>query len=154
MEGQYFEDLKVGVKFSSGGRTVTETDIVNFVALSGIYEQLFINKEYIEKETIFKKRIAPGPLTFSVAQGLAVQLGWLHGTVMAFLGIDEMRIPKPVFCNDTIYLDIEITEKKESRQPDRGIVTSRQVVRNQHGETVMHYNHTVMLRRRQPGKET
>ena len=145
--GKYFEDLKVGDKFHTLSRTVTETDIVNFVCLAGLHEELFLSLEYIEKESLFGKRIAPGWLTYVLAEGLTVQLGIMHGTAMALLGT-EMQIRAPVFCGDTLRVEVEVTHKRETSKPDRGIVTTTHAVRNHRGETVMVYTASRMLRRR------
>ena len=146
MEGKRFEDMQVGDKFTTLARTVTETDLVNFVALGGFYEELFMNKEYAEK-SLYKTRIAPGALTFTIAEGLSIQTGILHNTGMAFLGLN-MRILAPTRVNDTLRVDIEVTEKRETREPGRGIVTFTHTVRNQDDQAVMTYNVTRMIKRR------
>lgn len=149
VQPKYFEELSVGDKFTTAARTVTECDIVHFYMLSGAFEELFTNREFVEKESIFKRRIAQGPLTFLISLGLGVQLGYLHGTIMAFLGIDQMRLPRPVFENDTIHMEVEVIDKRESKTySDRGIVTTRNTVLNQRNEPVLYYNHSVMIRRR------
>lgn len=137
--GLYFDRLKVGDRLTTYQRTVSEADIVNFVNMVGLNEELFMSVEYAEKKSIFGRRIAPGALTFAFAEGLAVQLGWLRETAMAFLGVQELRIPAPVFVNDTIHAEIEITELRETRKGDRGVVTALHTVKNQRGETVMTY---------------
>jgi acyl dehydratase len=150
VQPKFFEDLQVGDKFVTAGRTVTECDIVHFYMLSGAFEELFTNREFVEKESIFKRRIAQGPLTFLISLGLGVQLGWIHGTVMAFLGIDQLRVPQPVFENDTIHAEIEVIDKRESKtHSDRGVVTTKYTVLNQQNAPVLYYNHAVMIRRRQ-----
>jgi acyl dehydratase len=148
-EGQHYEDFEVGKKYVTLGRTITETDILNYVALTGTYEQLFMNLEYIEKESVFKRRIAPGVLTFAYAEGLVVQSGLLHGTGLALLGI-ELGIKAPVFCNDTIHVEIEVTEKRLTKDPSRGIVTTVNKVINQNGETVLEYIPKRMIKVRNP----
>ena len=137
MEGRYFEEFNVGDKFATMGRTLTETDIVNFVALAGFYEELFMNMEYVKNESVFQKRIAPGPLVYSIAEGLLVASGLVHGTGMAHLGLKEMKITAPVACNDTISVEIEVIEKNLTKKPGRGIITFKHEVKNQKNETVM-----------------
>ncbi len=145
--GLYFDQLKVGDRLTTYQRTVSETDIVNFVNMVGLTEELFSSVEYVEKKSLFGKRIAPGALTFGLAEGLAVQLGWLRETAMAFLGLDGMRIPAPVFVNDTIHVEIEITELKETKKGDRGVVTAFHTVKNQRDETVMTYTVSRMMKK-------
>lgn len=150
---KYFEDVEVGSKFTTAGRTITECDIVHFYMLSGAFEELFTNREFVEKESIFKRRIAQGPLTYIVSLGLSIQLGWLHGTGLAFLGLDELRVTRPVYENDTVHVEIEVIEKRESRsQRDRGIVTARNTVLNQKNEPVLSYKQSTMVARRAAGK--
>ena len=65
MAGKYFEDFTIGDRFKTQRRTITETDIVSFRNLIGMFEDLFLDREYVESQTPFKKLIAPGGLTFS-----------------------------------------------------------------------------------------
>ncbi|RMF84289.1 MAG: acyl dehydratase [Nitrospinota bacterium] len=148
MQGKFFEDFTVGEKISTLSRTVTETDIVNFVCLVGITEELFTSIEYIRNRSLFKDRIAPGTLIFALAEGLTMQTGILHDTGLAFLGLKDLRIPAPVYKDDTIRVEIEVVEKRETRKPDRGVVTFVHRVQNQRGEVVMEYTITRMMRRR------
>ena len=134
--GLRFEELEIGVKRKSLGRTVTETDVVNFIGLSNMYEPLFADIEYIQNESLFGRRIAPGALTYSLAEGLILQMGVLHGTGLAFLGA-EFNTPAPVFVGDTLYVEQDVLEKRETSKPDRGVVTFREVVVNQRGEQVL-----------------
>jgi len=151
--GKYFEELKIGNKFETLSRTVTETDIVNFVAFMGAYEELFISIEYIKKESIFKKRVAPGPLIFTYAEGLGVISGFWEHTGIAILGVDEMRMLAPVECGDTIRVEIEVVDLRESKKPDRGIVITKHRVRNQRDEIVMTYSTTHLVRRKKGDKK-
>lgn len=148
MESKFFEDVKVGDKLVTPGRTITETDIVLFAGMAGTLEPLFTDMEYVKKNSLFGRRFAQGTLVLSISMGLSVQLGWTHGTAMGFLGIDQLRATKPVFCNDTIHVDVEFTDKKETRHADRGVVTTRRSVKNQDDEVVMTYMHTMLIRRR------
>ncbi|MEE9203190.1 MAG: MaoC/PaaZ C-terminal domain-containing protein [Dehalococcoidia bacterium] len=145
MEGKYYEDLSVGDKFVTLGRTVTETDIVNFLGLSRIMEPLFNDREYYEKQGLLQGRLVPGPLTYVISMGLFTHLGIVHGTVLAFLGMDDFRIPRPVFCGDTIHLDVEVFSQRRTSKPEQGVVTFRFTTKNQRDETVMYWNHSLML---------
>ena len=73
----YFEDFGVGLQLTTRGRTVFDHDIGAFVGLSGMYEQLFMNREYYETESVFRRRVAPGLLTLLLAEGLH---GLQHGS--------------------------------------------------------------------------
>ena len=145
---KYFEDFEAGERFTTGGRTVTEFDVMTFVTLTGYMEPLFIDAEYIREKSGFGERIAPGLLTTAFADALIAQTGVLHGTGMALLGIEGLKMKAPVKVGDTIRVEVEITEKRETSKPDRGVVTSRQIVRNQRGETVVEYTVSRFIRRR------
>lgn len=148
MPGKFFEDVSIGETFTSLRRTVTETDIINFVTLAGIFEDLFLDTEYIERETLFHRRIAPGALTFAMAEGLYTLQHIFQGTSLGFLGLEEMRLPAPVYCGDTIQVEIEILEKRETRNPDRGVIVAKHAVKNQQGNLVMHYKVARLIRRK------
>ena len=106
-----------------------------------------MDQAYVENETPYGGRIVPGALTFSVAEGLTLLSGILHGTGMAFLGV-EMNVLKPVFIGDTITVELEVIDKREVKKVDRGIVTFLHRVINQENAVVMEYKIKRMLRRR------
>ncbi len=134
--GLTFEEHTIGATYQTLGRTVSEADICAFVNLCGFNEPLFMDMEYVARESLFKGRVAPGALTFSLAEGLIMQTGLIHGTGMSYLG-SEIRIVAPVLAGDTIRVGVTISDKRESKKADRGIVTYRHEVTNQRGEPVM-----------------
>lgn len=145
--GMYFEDFSVESVYYTDKRTITEADASSFTTLCGFFEPLFFDLEYVETETQYRRRIAPGAFTFSVAEGLTILTGILHRTGMAFLGA-EIEVLKPVFVGDTIGVEIHVTEKREIRKPDRGIITFHHQVRNQEGVLVMEYKVKRMIRKK------
>ena len=146
-QGLYFEEFDPDKTYYTQRRTITEADLVNFSSVCGFYEPLFFDKPYVEDETPFKKRIAPGALVFSFAEGLSILSGIIHRTGVAFLGV-EMEIFKPVFLGDTLTVEIKILEKRETKKPDRGIITFVHQVINQEGVTIMEYRAKRMIRRK------
>ena len=148
-EGLDFEGHKVGAVYRTLARTVSETDIVSFVNLCGFVEPLFIDMEYVKRESVFKRRAAPGALTFSLSEGLIMQTGLIHGTGMAWLG-GEIKVVAPVLEGDTIRVEVEIVDKRETSKADRGIVTYRHRVLNQRDEVVMEAKIQRMIRRGAP----
>ncbi len=144
--GHYFEDLTPGLTVTTDRRTITEADHVTFTTSFGFFEPLFMDRAYVADEPPYEQPIVPGALTFSVAEGLTILSGILHRTGLAFLGV-EMKVLRPVFINDTIDVRIEVTARRETAKPDRGIVTFFQKVRNQAGEAVMEYRVKRMIRR-------
>jgi acyl dehydratase len=146
-KGLYFEELLTDKTYATHRRTITEADHVNFTTSFGFFEPLFMDQAYVETQTHYGRRIVPGALTFSVAEGLAILTGILHGTGMAFLGV-EMKILNPVFIGDTISVEIDVVDKRETQKPDRGIVTFFHRVKNQDDIVVMEYTVKRMLRRK------
>jgi acyl dehydratase len=126
-----------GQKFRTAGRTIFEADMVNFGCITGIMEELFTNIEYI-KTTAFQGRFAPGILTYSFAEGLVIQsLKAFHKAFVAFLGLDELRLLQPVYCNDTIRVEVEVVNKRLTSREDRGIARFKHIVFNQKDEPVL-----------------
>ena len=147
-EGLNFGAHKIGEVYRTLARTVSETDIVNFVNQCGFTEPLFIDMEYVKRESVFKRRAAPGALTFALSEGLVMQTGLIHGTGMAFLG-GELKVVAPVLEGDTIRVEVEVADKRETKKPDRGIVTYRHRVLNQRDEVVLEATIQRMIRRGQ-----
>src|SRR3989441_4333558 len=145
-QGLTWEETSPGALYRTLGRTVSETDIVSFVNLCGFVEPLFIDMEYVARESVFKRRAAPGALTFSLSEGLIMQTGLIHGTGMAWLG-GELRIVAPVLEGDTIRVEVEVVDRRETKKADRGIVTYRHRVLNQRDEVVLEARVQRMIRR-------
>jgi 3-hydroxybutyryl-CoA dehydratase len=143
--GKYFEDFEVGEQSITAGRTITETDIVNFAGITGDWNEIHTNRELAERGP-FKQRIAHGALIFSIATGLSVRLGQTADTVIAFYGLDRLRFVKPTFIGDTIKVR-QIVEGKNERDPHSGIVTMLNEVINQRDEVVVSYTAKVLIKR-------
>jgi acyl dehydratase len=146
-QGLTYEEHAVGAVYHTLGRTVSEADICAFVNLCGFNEPLFMDMEFLAKESVFKRRAAPGAMTFALAEGLIMQTGLIHGTGMSYLGSD-IRIVAPVLEGDTLRVGVTITDKRETKKPDRGIVTYRHEVTNQRGEVVLEATVKRMIRRK------
>jgi acyl dehydratase len=144
--GLTYEEHAVGAVYRTLGRTVSEADICAFVNLCGFNEPLFMDMEYVARESVFKGRPAPGAMTFSLSEGLIMQTGLIHGTGMSYLG-GEIRIVSPVLEGDTLRVSVTITDKRETKKPDRGIVTYRHEMTNQRGEVVLEATVKRMIKR-------
>lgn len=150
--GLFFEDLTVGRSFKSIGRTITETDIINFVTCTGMTEVLFTNHEFQAHESDIKGRVSPGALVFTFIEGLLTQSTMQH-TGFAFLEMD-LQIKGPTVAGDTIHVEVEVIEARRSAsRPNRGIVRTRNVVKNQRGDVVMIYTPVRMVKARTNGAE-
>jgi acyl dehydratase len=144
---QYYEDIRVGDEYLSPGRTVTEADIVAFAGLSGDYNVLHTDAEFM-KASIFGERIAHGLLGLSIASGLGARAVPRPFATLAFLGI-RWRFKGPIKIGDTIKVRLRVTDKRETSKPDRGIVKIQRVVLNQRGEVVQEGDTEIMVERRQ-----
>ena len=144
--GKYFEDFEVGQEAVTAGRTITETDIVNFASLTGDWNEIHTNVEFAA-QGMFKQRIAHGALVFSIATGLSVRLGQTADTVLAFYGLDRLRFVKPTFIGDTIHVKQKV-EAKSERDENGGIITMLNEVINQRGEVAVSYTAKVLIKRR------
>src|SRR5580698_7705510 len=136
MPGLYFEEFCVGQTFHHPiRRTVTETDNVLFTAMTHNPAQLHLDEEY-GKTTEFGTRIVNSLFTLGLMIGISVGETTL-GTTVANLGMDEVRFPKPVFHGDTLHVETEVLELRESRsRPQNGIVVFAHRAINQRGEIV------------------
>jgi acyl dehydratase len=143
----YFEDFRAGLELVTRGRTVFDHDIGSLVGLSGLYEELFMNREYYERESVFQRRVAPGLLTLLIAEGLVMSEEWYRGTGLAFLGLDALRLHAPVSPGDTIRVHVSIAETRPTRHADRGVVRAEHAVRNQDGTLVMSFQISRMVQR-------
>ncbi len=148
--GMTWEEYQPGNVHKTARRTVTETDVVQFVSLAGLIEPLFLDAEYMRDETDYGGRIAPGSLTFALAEGLTTQTGMLHRTGLAFVGILGMRLFRPVKVGDTIGVAIEVLDSRRTKSRNAAIVRCRHLVKNQRGETVMEYTVERLIRGKEP----
>lgn len=141
--GYYFEDFEVGAKMLTRGRTIGESDLIQFAGLTGDYNPLHTDATYAEK-TMMGKRVAHGMLTLSYALGQAYQLGILERTVLAFREID-MKFSVPVYIGDTIRAELTVAEKKEARRLGGGTVTLELRILNQEDKVVQRGTITLLM---------
>ena len=127
-----YGEMKAGDSMVSRGRTVTETDIVNFAMIMGMWLELQTNDEFAE-HTMYGKRIAQGPLIYTIAIGLMNVDGEI---LVALSGVDRMRMLAPVFVGDTLWAKAEITELRD-RKDNNGLVVARLEAINQRDEVAM-----------------
>ncbi len=136
MPGLYFEEFTVGQKFQHTiRRTILDADNVWFSALTHNPAPLHIDAEYM-KGTEFGRPIINSCLTLAFMVGISVGDTTL-GTTVANLGWDEVRFPKPLFPGDTIHIETEVLELRDSKsRPDNGIVVFAHRAFNQNDELV------------------
>ncbi|WP_328437020.1 MaoC family dehydratase N-terminal domain-containing protein [Streptomyces sp. NBC_00444] len=146
VRGLTYEEMPVGQIFRTARRTITETDLVNFVTWGGFTEPLFWDASHAA-DGGYTGRLVPGGLTYCLAEGLVLQTNVLHGTGLAFLHM-ELSVKGPVYVGDTLYAVVETTDSRPSSKPGRGVVTSRISVRNQRDEEVLVYTPVRLIRGR------
>ena len=147
--GLYLEDFSVGQRFRSPTRTVTETDVVMFAALSGDYNEVHTSETWATESGPFGRRVAHGLLCLGLGHALMLRLGILEGTAVALLGFESWQFTAPVFFGDTLHVDFEVVTARPSRsQADRGIVTFACDYLNQDSTVTQRGQLSVMVRRR------
>jgi len=147
MSGKFFEEWVEGEEWITPSRTMTETDVVMFAALSGDYNELHTSEEF-GKNTQFGRRIGHGLLGLAVSHGLLFRLGFLEGTAIAFLGVDSWKFEAPFFPGDTIRVKVRVAEKKESQsKPDRGILRLFLKVMREDQTVIQSGYKTIMVKR-------
>jgi itaconyl-CoA hydratase len=147
MPEKYWDDFTVGDTFRSQGITVTEAHLVNWAGLTMDFYPLHMNREYAAGSQ-FKQRVVHGPLIFAMAVGLMGMTGQAKDAVIAWLGVDAMRIPAPVFIGDTIQLKAEITELRPTKTPEQGFCKMHYTVSNQHDVVVMFFDMNFLMHKK------
>lgn len=135
MRGKSIEEFEVGQVDVSRARTITETDVVQFSWISGDVNPMHTDAVYSAKSPL-GQRIAHGALGLSVATGLSASLGYLDGTAVAALGIDEWKFLQPILFNDTLRLRATVVSARPTSKADRGVLVRRMDLLNQHDEVV------------------
>lgn len=149
MAGLYFEEFQIGQMFHHVlRRTVTEADNVFFSALTHNPAALHLDEEYCRDQTEFGARIVNSCFTLGLMVGISVGDTTL-GTTVANLGWDEVRFPKPLFHGDTVRVESEVAEIRESRsRPDNGIIVFIHRAFNQRDELVASCKRSALMLRK------
>jgi acyl dehydratase len=134
-QGFHFQDLQVGQQFRTFRRTVTETDLVNFIGVTGMLEMIFIESE--GATGAIGGRPVPAALTYTLIEGFILQT-MIQGTGLAMLELTQ-KIHAPVRVNDTIHATVTVTGIRPTSKGNRAVVDSLIEVYNQRGEHVMSY---------------
>jgi acyl dehydratase len=149
MAGLFFEEFQQGQVFHHAiRRTITEADNVLITTLTHNPAALHLDEEYCREHTEFGQRLVNSCLTLSLMVGISVHETTL-GTAVANLGWDEVRFPAPLFHGDTIRVESEVLELRESRsRPDNGIVVFAHRAFNQHDVLVGTCTRTALMLRK------
>jgi acyl dehydratase len=151
MAGLYYEEFHLGQVFDHPlRRTITEADNVFFSALTHNPAPLHLDEEYCRNETEYGQRVVNSCLTLGLMVGISVG-DTTQGTTVANLGWDEVRFPEPLFHGDTLRVETEVIELRDSRsRPDNGIVIFEHRAFNQHNELVAKCKRSALMLRK-PG---
>jgi acyl dehydratase len=149
LAGLYFEEFSVGALFKHAiRRTVTETDNVFFTALTHNPAALHLDEEYCKTQSEFGQRIVNSAFTLGLMVGISVGDTTL-GTTVANLGWDVVRFPKPLFHGDTVRVESEVCELRDSRsRPENGIVVFEHRAYNQRNELVATCRRSALMLRK------
>jgi len=134
-QGAYWQDLHIGQRFDTYSRTITETDLVNFISCTGMLEAIFIDAHF--DDGAIAGRPVPGALTYTLIEGLILQ-SMIQGTGLAMLELTQ-KMHAPVCVADTIHAEIEVTAIRPTSKHNRAVVDSHISVFNQHQQLVMDY---------------
>jgi len=140
-QGFVWQDLQVGQRFRTFRRTVTESDLVQFINVTGMLEAIFIEEGY--GGGAMRGRPVPGALTYTLIEGFILQT-MIQGTGLAMLELHQ-KILAPVLVGDTIEAMVEVTGIRPTSKSGRAVVTSRIDVFKQGGVQVMTYTATRLL---------
>jgi acyl dehydratase len=141
IDAQYGE-LMLGQRRRSRGRTITETDVVQFCMLTGNWLELHSNVEFA-KHTLYGQRLVQGGLVFVVSNAL---LGFNPEVIEAFYGVDRLRFIKPTFIGDTLVATTEIIGLRDKGER-HGVATLLLQSINQRDEVVLSCEFSLLVRR-------
>jgi acyl dehydratase len=145
--GLTYEEFEQGAIYKTQARTITEADVVAFAGFSGDFNPIHVDAESA-KNSPFGERIAHGMLTVAISTGLANLTGLMEGTTIALME-QNIKYKAAVKFGDTIRLQMEVIEKRETSKPDRGIVKLAAQILNQRDELVVDMVWTQLMKRQE-----
>ncbi len=152
MPGRYYEDFEVGQTIDHDKRrTITEADNQQFCDRTMNQQPLHLDAEFAA-DTQFGKRIVNGLYTMALAVGLSIP-DTSDGTIVANLGYDNVEHPAPVFHGDTIHARSTVTEKRETSDGERGVVTLHVESFNQDDQLVCEFERSILSLKREEIEE-
>jgi acyl dehydratase len=143
--GRFFEEFEVGDVYRHWpGKTVTEADDHLFCMITMNHHPLHTNAHYAETSTQFGRNVVVGPLVYALALGMTVPD--VSGRAIANLETEQLLHKAPLFHGDTLYVQTEVLDKKESSsKPDRGVVAVETRGYNQRGDEVLYFRRKVLV---------
>lgn len=150
-KAMYLEDFAAGQVFTSGARTITETDLTMFAMLSGDWNPVHVDEEFA-RTTPYGKRLVHGLYGPAIMTGFLQQLGIFDGSAIAMLNVRELNFLLPLLVGDTVHLRLEILSARATKDGARGVV-GRRFQLCKHGGAVAQDMLSDVLVRRRPGTE-
>ena len=120
MEALFYEDFKVGNKYTTRTRFISGSEIETVVSLMGATNPLFLNTDVATSKG-FEGKITPGVLISAYAFGLEYQTG-IYDNIIALIGVDDMKFKAPLLHGCSLRSELEVISKKETSKTDRGII--------------------------------
>jgi acyl dehydratase len=139
--GHYWQELEPGLLGRTLRRTITESDLVNFIGVTGMLEAIFIDADY--PHAAIPGRLVPAALTQCMIEGMLFQT-IIQGTGLALLGL-SLKAHAPVRVGDSIWATVAITQIKPTSKNNRAIVSSRVEIFNQDEQRVLSYDVTRLV---------
>lgn len=140
----YLDDISVGMTYESTRRTITQDDIAAFAQLSGDFNPLHLDEDWVRANTDYHGCIAHGLLMLAITNGLKTE-GLDDWHVQGYLGV-QRRMVAPTYPEDTVLATSVVTDVRKSKsRPDSGIVTVDVELRNQHGDVLQSGTDTYLV---------
>ena len=141
-EQRWFEDFKVGDRFESPSKTLTDAHFMFFAGMTGDAHPIHYDDEYA-KGTRFGRRLAHGLLLTSMtAVGASTLATIIEHSIVAFVE-QTTRFLAPAFVGDTIKPRHEVVALERKRSA--GLLTLRVTLTNQRGEIVLDGQHKYLI---------
>jgi itaconyl-CoA hydratase len=145
--GYFYEDYQVGDVFKHmPGRTVLQADNTYFTLLTLNTHPIHFDLNYAAG-TEFGKPLVNSTFTLALVAGMSVSD--ISENAVCNLGWEEVKIPRPVFADDTLYSVTTVLDRRESNsRPNCGIVKVETVGKNQNGEVIMSFIRNVLMKKK------
>lgn len=137
----FYDRVAVGETVETIGRTITESDVMNYANATGCWLPIHTDREFAA-DTQFGERVVQGTFLLGLAEGL------LYSNeptgIRANAGMEAIQFRQPVFIDDTIHFEVEVLEKT-ARDEQSGVVTLGITGRNQRDEAVVEYRSNLLM---------
>jgi acyl dehydratase len=148
-DGLFLEDLVVGSRYRSNGRTVTEADLTIFSMLSGDWNPIHADAEF-SRASASGERLVHGVFGLAVVTGLMDQAGWFRRSAVAMLDVTDWRFVRPIHIGDTLTCEMEVTSVRPTSAGDKGVAGRRFTLLNQEGVVVQEGDIGILVLSRTP----